>query len=122
MTTITSATFVLAVRDLDVAREFYIEKLGFIEEMAVDGWSFLRRGACEVRLGHCPEAVSIAACGDHSWFAHLHVSDADALYAEYASAGVPVWQELEDKPWGFREFGISTPDGHKILFGQDLES
>lgn len=38
MTTITSATFILTVRDLDVAREFYIEKLGFAEDMAVDGW------------------------------------------------------------------------------------
>ena len=122
MSTITSGTFVLAVRDLDVARNFYVEKLGFIEDLAVDGWSFLKRGACEIRLGHCPDAVPMAACGDHSWFAYFHVSDAAGLYAEYTSAGVPFWHELEEKPWGFREFGVTTPDGHKIVFGQDLES
>lgn len=121
MSTIASCTFVLAVRDLHVARTFYVEKLGFIEDMAVAGWSFLKRGVCEIRLGQCPDAVPMAACGDHSWFAYLHVSDAAGLYAEYTSAGVPIWHALEDKPWGFREFGVSTPDGHRIVFGQDLE-
>jgi catechol 2,3-dioxygenase-like lactoylglutathione lyase family enzyme len=122
MSTITSGTFVLAVRDLLVARTFYVEKLGFVEDMAVEGWSFLKHGACEIRLGQCPDAVPMSACGDHAWFAYLHVSDAAGLYAEYISRGVPIWHQLEDKPWGFREFGVSTPDGHRIVFGQDLES
>ena len=50
------------------------------------------------------------------------VSNAEALHADCVSAGVPIGHDLEDKPWGFREFGISTPDGHKILFGQIPES
>ncbi|WP_448337390.1 VOC family protein [Chloroflexus aurantiacus] len=60
----------------------------------------------------------MAACGDHSWFAYLNVSDAAELYAEYTSAGVPIWHELSDKPWGFREFGVVTPDGHKSSSGR----
>jgi hypothetical protein len=24
------------------------------------------------------------------------------------------------EPWGMREFGIETPDGHRIMFGQKL--
>jgi len=29
-------------------------------------------------------------------------------------------QGLADKPWGMREFGVRTPDGHRIMFGQEL--
>ena len=39
MPEILKSTFVLAVSDLDSSRKFYIEKLGFTEEFAVDGWS-----------------------------------------------------------------------------------
>lgn len=24
------------------------------------------------------------------------------------------------KPWGMREFGVRTPEGHRIMFGQEL--
>ena len=119
---VTSCTFVLAVNDLDASKRFYVERLGFSEDLSVDGWSFISRGACQLRLGHCPDAVPISKCQDHSWFAYLHVSDARALYAELSAAGVAMWHHLEDKPWGFREFAIVTPDGHRIVFGQELAS
>ncbi|HSX59089.1 MAG TPA: VOC family protein [Tahibacter sp.] len=122
MTDITASTFVLAVNDLDASTRFYIDKLGFSEEFSVDGWSFLSRGDCMLRLGHCPDAVPMSACQDHSWFAYLHVSDAASLYREFVDAGVTVWHHLGDKPWGFREFAIVTPDGHRIVFGQELDA
>ena len=76
MTEITASTHVLAVNDLDSSRQFYCEKLGFKEDLAVDGWSFLSRGAGRLRMGHCPDAKPMSACQDHSWFAYLHVEDA----------------------------------------------
>lgn len=121
MSDITASTFVLAVNDLESSRRFYIEKLGFTEDFSVEGWSFLNRGACALRLGHCPDAAPISACQDHSWVAYLHVSDAQSLYREFTDAGVTLWHRLEDKPWGFREFAIVTPDGHRIVFGQELD-
>ena len=30
-------------------------------------------------------------------------------------------QAAADKPWGMREFAIETPDGHRIMFGQDID-
>lgn len=121
MTIIACATFVLAVTDLAASRRFYIQQLGFSEDLAVEGWSFLSRGACRLRLGHCPDAPPALRETDHAWFAYLHVSDAQALHDEFAAAGVPFWHRLEDKPWGCREFAVVTPDGHRIVFGQDLE-
>jgi catechol 2,3-dioxygenase-like lactoylglutathione lyase family enzyme len=120
MSEVLSSTYVLAVRDLEASRRFYCEKLGFREDFCVDGWAFLSRGACRLRLGHCPDAVPMSQTPDHSWFAYLHVTDAAGLYAEVVDHGVKIWHALGDKPWGMREFAIVTPDGHRIVFGEEL--
>lgn len=120
MPEILSSTFVLAVNDLTAAKKFYVEKLGFAVDLEVDGWAFLSRGACKLRLGDCPDAVPMSKALDHSWFAYLHVRDAAGLYAETVRNGVEIWHKLGDKPWGMREFAIVTPDGHRIVFGEEL--
>ena len=120
MSEILSATFVLAVNDLEMSKKFYIEKLGFTEDMCVEGWSFLSRGACKLRLGDCPGIRPMSEAPDHSWFAYLHVQDAKNLYDEIGKNGVKIWHKLDDKPWGMREFAIVTPDGHRIVFGERL--
>lgn len=120
MSDILSTTFVLTVLDLDASVRFYREKLGFAEDLRVGGWSFLRHGACRLRLGECPDAVPVSRAQDHSWFAYLHVADAAGLYHEYREKGVEMWHPLEDKPWGMREFAVVTADGHRIVFGEQL--
>jgi len=120
MSEILATTFVLAVRDLAASKRFYVEQLGFVEDFSVDGWAFLSRGVCRLRLGECPDAVPMSETPDHSWFAYLHVADAAALYAETVARGVTIWHALADKPWGMREFAIVTPDGHRIVFGERL--
>lgn len=120
MPEILESTFVLAVNDLAASKRFYLDKLGFTEDLNVDGWSFLSRGACKLRLGHCPDAIPMSKSQDHSWFAYLHVQNASALYQEIANNGVEIWHMLADKPWGMREFAVVTPDGHRIVFGERL--
>ncbi|MFM8495724.1 MAG: bleomycin resistance protein [Planctomycetia bacterium] len=115
------STFVLAVCDLDTSVRFYVNKLDFVEDCRVDGWAFLSRGACRLRLGHCPDVVPMLQTPDHSWFAYLHVRDAAGLYRDCFARGVEVWHPLADKPWGMREFAIVTPDGHRIVFGETLQ-
>ena len=120
MSEIIQSTFVLAVNNLEASRAFYIDKLGFTEDMRVDGWSFLSRGACHLRIGDCPDAVPMSSAQDHSWFAYLHVQDARGLYAELTAKQVAIWHPIADRPWGMREFAIVTPDGHRIVFGEEI--
>lgn len=119
MPEVLASTFVLAVRDLEASTRFYVENLGFSETLRVPGWAFLKRGACTLRLGDCPGAVPMSQTPDHSWFAYLHVRDAAGLYCECLDHGVEIWHPLADKPWGMREFAIVTPDGHRIVFGEE---
>jgi len=118
MSEVLASTHVLAVRDLAASVRFYVEKLSFTEGLRVDGWAFLRRGACHLRLGHCPDVVPMSQVTDHSWFAYLRVRDAAGLYRDCVTSGVEIWHPLVDKPWGMREFAIVTPDGHRIVFGE----
>ena len=62
----------------------------------------------------------MAKVTDHSWFAYLHVRDAAGLYREYLERCVGIWHPLADKPWGMREFSVVTPDGHRIVYGEEL--
>jgi catechol 2,3-dioxygenase-like lactoylglutathione lyase family enzyme len=122
MPDVVAVTFVLTVNDLETSKRFYVEKLGFADDFTADGWAFLSRGVCKLRLGHCPDAVPMSRAPDHSWFAYLHVRDAADLYAEAVSNGVEIWHPLADKPWGMREFAVATPDGHRIVFGESIRN
>lgn len=121
MAEVLASTFVLAVRDLAASRRFYLGKLGFAEDFSVDGWAFLSRGGCKLRLGHCPDATPMSQAQDHSWFAYLHVRNAAGLYRECLANTVDIWHPLADKPWGMRGFAVVTPDGHRIVFGERRE-
>ncbi len=121
MTTILQNHYVLAVADADASAHFYTTVLGFAEDFSGDGWRFVKRDTCMIMLGECPEAIPPSDLGDHSYFAYLVVDDVDAYWNEVRDLGVEVMAELTDKPWGMREFGIRTPDGHRLMIGQDLE-
>ena len=113
---------VLAVRDLRVSVSFYCEKLGFSIDFEVDGWCFLSRDGVQLMLGHCPDEVPASQINDHSYFAYIDVQDIDALHGEFLKNGLMLPSSPDSKPWGMREFMVTTPDGHRIMFGQDLDS
>lgn len=113
---------VLAVRDLGASTEYYTNVLGFSREpIDAAGWSFLCRDGFRLMLGECPDERPASELGNHSYFVYLEVEDIDGLHEELGGRGVDVIQGLADKPWGMREFGIRTIDGHRILFGEDTD-
>ena len=116
-------TYVLVVQDLQVSLRFYRDVLGFaIREIDGDGWRVFERDACQIMAGHCPDSIPACELGDHSYFAYLVVDNADEYYAEVVANGVELIKDLRSEPWGMREFGLRTNDGHRIMVGQDLEA
>ena len=112
---------VLAVKDLASSVSFYREKLGFVIDFEVEGWCFISRDHFRLMLGHCPDQASASQLGDHSYFAYVGVDSVDELFEEFRARGLTPSQGPEDKPWGLRELAIETPDGHRIMFGQEIE-
>lgn len=122
MPTLTNLRSVLAVQDLATSVRFYREKLGFGLDFEVPGWAFLSRDQFQVMLGECKDAMAAHETGDHSYFAYVTVDGIDTLHRELVSKGVPFVQDIADKPWGMREFGVRTPDGHRVMFGEPLRA
>jgi uncharacterized glyoxalase superfamily protein PhnB len=121
MAELTKVQCVLAVRNLAKSVAFYREKLGFNVDFEIDGWAWLSRGQFRLMLGHCPNEVPAREIHNHSLFAYVYVDAIDDLYGEFKERGVYPIGDIADKPWGMREFMTTTPDGHRILFGQALK-
>jgi len=117
---IVASRHVLAVRNLRESTKFYLDVLGCTRDFGDDsgGWSFLSRDGFAVMLGECPDAMPASELGDHSYVAYLVVEGIDAFYQDISSRGVKVISPPANEPWGMREFGIRTPDGHRIRFGE----
>jgi predicted enzyme related to lactoylglutathione lyase len=113
--------FVLAVPNLARSGAFYRDVLGFeIKEMGDPGWRMYVLDACRIMAGECTDAIPAAQLGDHSYFAYLVVDDVDRLHAKAATAGAEIVKALVTEPWGMREFGLRTIDGHRMMFGQEM--
>jgi uncharacterized glyoxalase superfamily protein PhnB len=48
---------------------------------------------------------------------YVAVADADAHYARAVAAGAEITREVDDTPYGSREYGARDPEGHAWTFG-----
>lgn len=120
---LTQPRSVLAVRDLKASTRYYTEVLGFhLEPIEAPGWSFLARETVRLMLGECPGEVPASETGNHSWFLHVMVEDVDALHREFVGKGADIVVPIGNRSHGHREFVLQTLDGHRILFGEALNS
>lgn len=111
---------VLAVKDLAVSAAYFVDKLGFERDFTAPGWEFLSFGIFKVMLGECSDAMWAHETGDHSWFAHALVENVDEVYDEFRERGAEMISSIKTQPWGIRDFCVKTPDGHRIVFGQEM--
>ena len=124
MSRIEHSRLVLAVRDLESPHASSWMCSAAVVILATDptAWSFLSRDNWRVMLGECPDERPAAEIGNHSYVAYLLVDGVDQLFSEFTSNGALHISKLEDQPWGLREFGLETPDGHRLRFGQVIVS
>ena len=102
------------VRDLDQARRFYRETLGF-EETAVDfeeRWSHLKHGDMNVGLAEGEPY-------DDGVVAHVDVADIKAEAERLRAEGVDVGIVLELQGQ-MRLLDVYDPDGNRIQLAQEL--
>lgn len=120
--TLPKARFVIAVPDLQKPSAFYRDVLGFtIRSIPDPGFRFYTSGAGTIFAGHCPDALSPFDLGDHSYFAYLEIDEIDSFYQSVQAKGAKICKAIRDEPWGMREFGLVTADGHRIMVASSLE-
>jgi catechol 2,3-dioxygenase-like lactoylglutathione lyase family enzyme len=104
------------VADLDAARAFYRDLLGFTETFVdeQERWATLDRGATEVAIGEGQEG---AVGGDA--VATVDVDDVKAERERLAEAGVEVGVVLE-LHGTMRLLDVFDPDGNRLQLAEDL--
>lgn len=114
--------YVLAVHDTRRTADFFVQMLGFqiVADHHAHGWIFVEKDNCMIMLGECPDDCPARELGSHSYFAYLRVENADNYYVQLKAKGADLLSEIDDKPWKMREFGLRTPDGHRIMIGHRI--
>ncbi len=117
-----AAAPILPARDLEACAAFYAQ-LGFDRVgLWPEEYLIITRGEVGLHFFHCPSLdpwSSIAGC-------YLYVEDADALFAELDSVGLPSSgiPRLHGAPsgtdYGMREFALVDPDGNLLRIGSSL--
>jgi catechol 2,3-dioxygenase-like lactoylglutathione lyase family enzyme len=105
------------VSDLQAARGFYRDVLGFTETFVdkEEGWISLDRGETEIAIG---EADDVAADAEGQ-VATLDVEDVKAERERLAAAGAEVGTVLE-LHGAMRLLDVFDPDGNRIQLTEDL--
>ena len=104
----------IPVRNLKETLDFYRDRLGFYDEWT---WNDLDGGIQrdDMRLLFSAEPVYKDTFNTdylpiQLWF----VDNVDLVYTEYRNSGIEIIREIENKPWGTREFIFSDLNGHLI--------
>ena len=120
MTKFSPWAYVLAVQDLERNAQWFRDVLGF-KILWEDGqdWRLAQRGNVRLMIGHCPDDKRAAEIGSHSWFGYVEVDDVDTLHREFSERGAPCTAP-RDQPYGMREILVTAPEGHRIMFAQEL--
>lgn len=91
-----------------------------------------RIGHAEIKIG--PATVMLAdehpehgihgprSLGGTTFSIHLHVADADSVFAQAVGAGAAVVRPLQDQFYGERSGTVRDPFGHEWLIGSHLET
>lgn len=110
---------VIPVTDVDRAKEFYVDRIGFVadhDQQVSDGLRFVQLtppgSACSIAFG---EGITDAQPGTVKGL-QMVVADADEAYTELSGRGAPV-SEVQDLAWG-RFTGFRDPDGNEWAIQQ----
>ena len=110
---------VLAVHHLERSPAWYRDVLGCeVREPDPGNWMFCRSGEIDFMLGRCPDVLPASALGDHSYVAYLRVDDVEAFHDRAVEAGAEILKAPTDEPWGMRELGLRSPDGHRFMLAE----
>ena len=117
----------LMCADVQASIRFYTDILGFEvtgrdDDVGASGFAALANGKARLMLAsgnYVPPAAKVDGQYPQSNY-YFYVEDAEALRQAVVDRG---WQATtcEKRFYGLLEFEVVDPDGHILLFGEDLE-
>ena len=114
---ITRSAISLNVDDVEGSARFASDHLGFVQEMADDGFVSLTREDAGFNLIFLRTGLGtfkperIAGAAGMGLLIVFVVDDIDAQYERLRAAGVNIVTPIETEPWGERFFQMEDPSG-----------
>lgn len=114
-----SLRFEIFPADLDATAEFYTRVLGFalVRDQRAASRPYLSLGRGDVRIGAAQAAGPADAAGRRPPTGVELVLEVDDVVAErdrVLAAGWRMDEDLQDRPWGLRDFRIVDPSGYYL--------
>ena len=110
----------LPMRDKNVTREFYINKLGFNEfgSADFDGYLMVEKDQIQIHFFEFKELNPKENYGQ----VYIRTDNIDWFYQSLLDNKTAIHPNgrLETKPWGQREFALLDPDNNLLTFGQSI--
>lgn len=114
---VTASALSLNVADPVASAEFAKSHLGFVEEMAAEGFVSLKRADVGFNLVFLKTGLEtfkparIAGDAGQGLLIALVIDGIDGEYERLQAEGVPIVTPIETEPWGERYFQMSDPNG-----------
>jgi catechol 2,3-dioxygenase-like lactoylglutathione lyase family enzyme len=109
------------VAEAERSKAFYRDRLGFSITYQQDDFAVLRRDGAQLMIkmigADTPPLPNSHRHRWARWDAYVPTNDPDALWAEFAAAGLPPGQPVTDTSDGQRGFEVEDPDGYILFFG-----
>ncbi|WP_299159232.1 VOC family protein [uncultured Eudoraea sp.] len=110
----------LPMRDKNVTREFYINKLGFKEfgSADFDGYLMVEKDQIQIHFFEFKELNPKENYGK----VYIRTDNIDDFYQTLLDNKTSIHPngKLESKPWGQKEFSVLDPDTNLLTFGQSI--
>ena len=110
----------LPMRDKNVTREFYINKLGFnvFGSADFDGYLMMEKDQIQIHFFEFKEINPKENYGQ----VYIRTDNIDSFYQSLLVYKTSIHPngKLETKPWGQKEFSVLDPDSNLLTFGQSI--
>lgn len=106
------------MRNKEVTREFYLNRLGFTEIGDYEGYLMVQKDEIEI---HFFEFKGLDPKENYGQV-YIRTDSIDDLYQILLDNKTSIHPNgpLETKPWGQREFSVLDPDTNLLTFGQSI--
>jgi len=110
----------LPMRNKNVTRDFYINKLGFkvFGSADFDGYLMMEKDQIQIHFFEFKDLNPKENYGQ----VYIRTNNIDDFYQTLLDKNTTIHPNgpLEIKPWGQKEFSVLDPDSNLITFGQSL--
>ncbi len=110
----------LPMRNKNATRDFYLNKLGFEEfgSADFDGYLMVQKDNVQIHFFEFKDLNPKENYGQ----VYIRTDEIHKLYQYFLDNKVWIHPsgQLEEKPWGQKEFAILDPDHNLLTFGQEI--